>query len=422
MVVSCCALSVAQDLPTGYPTTGAPTPTIGAPPTGLPGPPVQPEPVSRPDDWPGGGPRDGEVFAPPLSSYEAPVAQNVIPYDPNKSLMLESAQVLANVNSEVILYSEVAGFVNDILINHADKIPPNQVDKQRQLLTVLRMRQLIETKLLYADAKRTISGKSAEGWQKLLDAVSAQFEREEVKRLQTRAKVKTRAELEAKLNTMGTSVEREKRAFMERAIASHWLSEQTKSKDAELPPQELWKYYADHKKDYSYPAQVRWEHLMTKPERYEEAKARNRLCMLGNQVCDGVPFAQVAAQHSEGPDKSTGGQHDWTTLDDLVVGDTHISADMRHALESLPVGALSQVIEDAEGYHIVRVLERKPAGITPFEEVLAKIKKQLEDEIGNKKMDEYMAKLQREATIRTAFDNTEIMAMVVEQEAKQKQR
>lgn len=422
VVVACCAQSFAQDVPPGYPTTGAPAPAIGAPPSGLPGPPVQPEAVSRPDDWPGGSAAPGDVFAPPLGAYDAPVAQNVIPYDPAKSLMLESAQVLANVNSEVILYSEVAGFVNDVLLNHADQIPPEQLEKQRQLLIVMRMRQLIETKLLYADAKRTITEKNAEAWQKFQDAAAKDFEANEVKRLLKRAKLKTRPELEAKFRAMGTSVEREKRAYMERVIASQWLGQQTESKDTELPPQELWKHYAEHIADYSYPTQVRWEHLMTKPERYEEAKARNRLCALGNQVCDGAPFAAVAKQHSDGPDKTSSGQHDWTTLDDLAVGDTHVSAAMRHALETLPVGALSQVIEDAEGYHIVRVLERKPAGTKPFEEVVVEIRKKLRDDIGNKKMDEFMAKLQKDATIRTAFDKTEIMAMVLEQEKKQKEK
>lgn len=422
MVVSCCAVSAAQDVPSGYPTTGAPAPAIGAPPSGLPVPPEVPEAVSRPDDWPGGSASPGAVFAPPIGAFDAPVTQNVIPYDPSKSMMLESAQVLANVNSEVILYSEVAGFVNDAIANYGSKIPPDKLEYQRQGLIVMRMQQLIETKLLYADAKRTISGKSAEGWQKLNDAVAKEFETNEVKKLVKRAKVKSRAELDEKFKAMGTSVEREKRAFIERAIAGHWLSEQTKSKDTELPPQELWKYYSDHQADYRYPAQVRWEHLMTKPQRYEEAEARRRLCLLGNQIVDGAPLAEVAKQNSDGPDRTSGGQHDWTTLDDLVVGDTHVSAEMRHALETLPVGAMSKVIEDAEGFHIVRVLERKPAGQTPFDEVLVEIRKKLQDEVGNKKMDEFMAKLQRDATIRTAFDGTEIMAKVLEQQEKHKQR
>jgi parvulin-like peptidyl-prolyl isomerase len=336
--------------------------------------------------------------------------------------MLTGAQVLANVNSEVILYSEVAGFVNDVLVNNADKIPPDQVDKQRELLTVMRMRQLIETKLLYGDAKRTIQGRSEEGWGKLVDAVSKDFEINELKSLMKKAKVKTRAELDAKFNSMGTSVEREKRAYIERAIASQWLRQQTESQSEELPPQELWKHYADNVKDYAYPAQVRWEHLMTKKERYQEEEARRKLHMMGNQVFDGAPLAEVAKQHSQSPDAKNGGQHDWTTVDTLAGGTALASAELRNALETLPIGALSQVIEDSQGYHIVRVLERRPAGVTPFDEVQATIRNRLQAEIGNKKMDVFLSKLQRGATIRTAFDNTEIMAAVIEQENLQKKR
>lgn len=345
------------------------------------------------------------------------------PYDPNKSQLIQGAQVLANVNSEVILYSEVAGFVNDVLVTNADKIPPEQVEQQREMLTAMRMRQLIETKLLYGDAKRTIQAKNAEGWSKLVEDIGKDFESRELQRQIKRAKIGTRAELDAMFAKMGTSVEREKRAFIERAIASQWLHQQTESNEAELPPQELWRYYADHVADYTYPAEVRWEHMMTKMARYEEADSRRRLCIMGNRVVrEGIPFAEVAKRESQGPDAASGGLHDWTKLDELSVGPTHVSPELRHALETLPIGGMSQVIEDSQGFHIVRVLERKPAGQTPFDQVQAEIKAKLQQDLGNKKMDEFVAKLQRNATVRTVFDNTPLMERLVEQERQQKQR
>jgi len=399
---------VAQGVPEGYPSTGAPPPSIGAPPSGLPGPPVQPQAVSRPADWPG-----ADAFAPTGNA----------PYDPAKSQLLVGAQVLATVNSEVILYSEVAGFVNDVLVSNADKIPPEHMDQQRDVLTAMRMRQLVETKLLYADAKRTISGKNAEGWDKLVQDVGKEFETRELPRQMKRAKVGSRAELDAMFAKMGTSVEREKRSFVERAIAQQWLQQQTLSKDSELPPQELWKYYTDHAADYSYPAEVRWEHMMTKIARYQEKESRNRLAMMGNRVVrEGIPFAEVAQRESDGPDAANGGRHDWTKLDELGTGDAHLSIELRKALESLPIGGMSQIIEDSQGYHIVRVIERKPAGRTPFDQVQAEIKEKLQQDIGNKKMDEYVEKLRKEATIRTVFDGTPLMQQLVEQEKKQKLR
>ncbi len=374
---------------------------------------MQPRPTARPEDWPGGAGADGFGLPAPGANFV---------YDPRRSQSLTSARVLATVNSEVILYSEVAGFVNDVLSSNADKIPPEQLDKQRDFLTAMRMRQLIETKLLYADAKKTIQGRNADGWTKLVDAVGADFEKQELKRLLRRGKVKTRTELEASFKAMGTSVEREKRAYIERAIASQWLHQQTEVKESDLPPQELWTHYADHRGDYFHPAEVRWEHLMTKKERYDESASRERLCKLGNQVIDGASFAEVVKLNSEGPDKSVGGQHDWTKLDDLEVGATHVSDEMRAALETLPIGALSQVIEDSQGYHIVRVVERRASGYTPFEEVQSDLRTKLENEMLSKKMDEFLAKLKKGATIRTIYDNTEIMAAVIQQEETQKKR
>ena len=40
---------------------------------------------------------------------------------------------------------------------------------------------------------------------------------------------------------------------------------------------------------------------------------------------------------------------------------------------ALPVGKLSTIMEDEAGFHIIRVLERKPSGKVPFEEAQQKL-------------------------------------------------
>jgi parvulin-like peptidyl-prolyl isomerase len=64
---------------------------------------------------------------------------------------------------------------------------------------------------------------------------------------------------------------------------------------------------------------------------------------------------------------------------------------------------MSPILESDEGFHIVRVLERKEAGREPFSEVQGKIREKLKDERFRAAIEHYLARLRREARIWTAF-------------------
>ena len=68
----------------------------------------------------------------------------------------DGTRIIARVGSDAILESEVAGAVNEIIEANKDRIPADQLDEQRELLIQQRLKGLIETKLIYQDAKRTI--------------------------------------------------------------------------------------------------------------------------------------------------------------------------------------------------------------------------------------------------------------------------
>ena len=135
-------------------------------------------------------------------------------------------------------------------------------------------------------------------------------------------------------------------------------------------------YYQDHLKEYEFPAQVKWEELMVRFDRCggDRNEAWRQLCEMGNEVWQtaaanpglrGPVFAAVAKAKSHGVTAAKGGFHDWTTLGALKC------EDMNNALATLAVGQMSDGIESDKGFHIVRVLERKEAGRTPFTDAQA---------------------------------------------------
>src|SRR5690606_23430215 len=120
---------------------------------------------------------------------------------------------------------------------------------------------------------------------------------------------------------------------------------------------------------YEFPAQARWEELMVRFDRCngDREAAWKLLAEMGNEVWKkvtenpgirGPAFAEVARAKSHGFTASEGGVHDWTTLGALKC------EELNEALATLAIGQMSNGIESEQGFHIVRVLERKEAGRT----------------------------------------------------------
>lgn len=93
---------------------------------------------------------------------------------------------------------------------------------------------------------------------------------------------------------------------------------------------------------------------------------------------DPEKFVELAKQYSEDPSSaSKGGDLGFFSEDEMV-------DEFAKAAFSTKPGELSDIVKTQFGYHIIKVVDRKEAGITPLEEVKPHIKRYLE---GQKKMD-----------------------------------
>lgn len=315
---------------------------------------------------------------------------------PPDAVEFEGTSIMARVGSEVILASEVIGFVNDIL--KTNNIPPEQADQYRDQLSKQRLDMLVDTKLILMDLKKTVP---AENLKRLEETVAEEFEKNELKNRLQKTKLETRAQLDSYYRDLGTSLEREKRAFVERILAEQWIRQQV-TREEEVTHAEMLSYYRQNLEDYKVDARCRWEQLSIRFGRSrtkEEAYAQ--LAHLGNQLLQGASFEQLASQYSEGPTADEGGQYDWTTQGSLV------SDVLDKALFALPVGQLSPILEDRNEFHIIRVHERTPAGYTPFLEAQVEIKNKIRDERFRQQSQAYLAKVRQSATVTTIYDDDE---------------
>jgi len=305
---------------------------------------------------------------------------------------------MARVGSLAILFGEVNIGIDEIIEQNRDRIPPNQIELQRKLLLKKRLQDKIKTMLVYLDAKRSIP---PEGFPQIEQSLSKQFETEGVKNMMKKAKLSTRAEMDARLQSLGTSLEREKRTFIQNMIAAQWIREQVDA-DEEVTHAQMLKWYEQNRARFEKPPRARWEELKANFSRYpSRAEAFAAIAAMGNRVQQGEPFAQVAAASSNGSTASEGGDRDWTNVGVLA------SKELERALFGLPRGKLSPIIETRTGYCIVRVTERVDVTCTPFGEAQAEIRELIKEERREKQRQAYVAKLREQIPVWTMFDAEE---------------
>jgi hypothetical protein len=317
---------------------------------------------------------------------------------------IEGSEIIARINGQVVLASDLNWQIDQMVIAIGDRIPKERVGEFRQAMLERQVLALIDTKLLYADFKKTVP---AENLPKIEESLGKAFDEMEIPRLLKMLNVKDVVELDAKLRDSGSSIGEVKRQFNEKTIAGEWLKSKL-PKEKPVTHEQMLAYYQDHLAEYEFPAQVRWEELMVRFDRFggDRQAAWEAICALGNEVwaaaqknpgITGPVFGEIAKAKSHGYTASAGGMHDWSELGSLKC------ENLNTALATLAPGQLSPAVESEQGFHIVRVLERREAGRTPFTEAQAEIRKQLTVEQKEAGFAEAVKKIRQDARVWTLF-------------------
>ena len=107
-------------------------------------------------------------------------------------------------------------------------------------------------------------------------------------------------------------------------------------------------------------AQTRLRHILIRAsESVSEGEALRRLTDLRNRIVSGAAdFAEMARVHSGDATAARGGELDWVYPGDTV-------PDFERAYQELKVGEISQPVRTPFGYHLIQVLERRSADMSP---------------------------------------------------------
>lgn len=164
----------------------------------------------------------------------------------------------------------------------------------------------------------------------------------------------------------------------ERILSDAMLEKIDQRNQPSLQDLEAWAQssYKANAKKYEQPEQVRASHILI---RTAEPDAKTKAEAILKELSGGADFAQLAKDKSQDPGSAAkGGDLGFFARGRMIkpFEDT--------AFGLSKVGDISGVIESPFGFHIIRLDEKKPAGLQPFAEVKDTLLRQAQNEILNK--------------------------------------
>ena len=242
--------------------------------------------------------------------------------------------------------------------------------------------------------------KNEKNWDGFMKQVEVVWNEHEVPELIQKYGVNDKYELAKAMERRGVSLERVHDAFKLQTAANEFVRNELQGKmKVDLPEQRA--YYEAHLSEFDRPAQVTWREVLVEVARNKgRANAHRKAEEALARLRKGDDFEAVAKAEGEGHNASKGGL--WET----APGSYAVPA-VNEALDRLPLGQVSGILEGPDAYHIIRVERRRPAGPASFAEVQLKIREIIKEEKYNKGAEAYFLKL-RDRTIITSpmFDGS----------------
>ncbi len=159
------------------------------------------------------------------------------------------------------------------------------------------------------------------------------------------------------LGDMGVSEVKWRDMMVEKFLAQKIIGEKVYN-TIKVSEKEVVDYFGTHSAEFKTDERARVRHIVTdSPTSAEQLK---------RQLVAGENFAKVAIMNSLSPDRANGGDLGFITKG-------LYPAEFDEAIFKLEPGSLSQVVKSPYGYHIFKMIEKKPAGTLPIKEVAQRI-------------------------------------------------
>ena len=193
----------------------------------------------------------------------------------------------------------------------------------------------------------------------------------------------------------GNSLESLKKDIRSQMMRMRLLRREIKSKVI-VSDEEIGEYYNKNRQDYEGKEAVRLKQIFlaipAKADKKTKAKIKEEAGQLRKRVLAGESFELLAVKYSQGPGAAQGGDIGFIEKGTII-------AAVESVAFNLPMEQVSEVIESGIGFHIIKVVDKKGAGLKPIAAVREEIKTKIEDEKLEKKYEEWITSIRKKSFI-----------------------
>ncbi len=293
-------------------------------------------------------------------------------------------EVVATVDKEVILYSEIVSVIGSELKN-IQETSTTQSDYDRRTNILIRdaLEEAIESRILLDEARKLSVQVPDEDVEERISELRDSYDNEE--------------EFLAALRDAGESLSDLREKTRNQIMARYSAQSKLMALEEEIVVSEdsILQYYQDNMDEYERPERVRVRQifLLSRPSTDERERALARLEELRIEIEAGADFAELAKLHSQAPGADKGGIIGWQERGDLVPV-------LDEPAFSLQVGVTSEVLQTAGGVHLLRVDEHQEVSHATFEEVRLTIEPEIRTKLAEDRYYKWLGDLRGRSRVR----------------------
>ena len=155
-------------------------------------------------------------------------------------------------------------------------------------------------------------------------------------------------------------------------------------------------FYKENLQYFSSPEEIKVSHILIKVEKDADAKqketARKKLVEIKKKIDAGEKFEELAKTYSQCTSASKGGDLGYFTKSGM-------DSPFEKVAFALKPNQVSDIVETQFGYHLIKLIDRKPAETSAFDEVKVEIVETLRDKKSKEAVQKYAADLRKTAKI-----------------------
>lgn len=290
-------------------------------------------------------------------------------------------RIAAKVNGSAIYADQVEALAEKEIASYRKYRPRKMTPEMIHKLRLKALKRAIENELLSQEIKKMTVPDIDRKLDEKLKEVKKKYPSEEHYKRRLSSWKMTEEDMRASLVDS---------VYFDEYLRKHGIS------NPEVPEKDIREYYKGNPRAFLREETVKVSHIMIKVEENagaeEKGQAREKLEKIRSEIMKGKDFAESAKEHSQDGYAQKGGD-----LGFIQKG--YMPREFEDAAFSLEKGQVSGIVETKHGYHIIKLIDRKPRGAAHYDEVKDFLKKYMQRQLEKEKLTAHISELRKGAKI-----------------------